>query len=142
MRDVNIASCFREVRKRIGESKEQLNLTEAQWFNLLEWTISHFRKLLTSRAFRSIMDVSLLNIQNDRGLLCIVDTQNIFRLIQLNLLLLVNPDHFGIWLSSSFMILINLDGVDLTWLLQVGMELDPEQNHIIQIARGIVRESD
>jgi len=51
VRDINIASCLGEVWKWIWEVEEQLNLTEGQRLNRLEWTVSHFRKFLASRAF-------------------------------------------------------------------------------------------
>ena len=141
VRDIDVPGCFSEVRERIREVEEQLNLTECQWLNVFIWSISHFRVFLPCWTFRCIMDVRLLHVKDYCWFLSVVYRQHKLWFIKFNLLFLVNANHFWVRLSSSFVVFIHLYRMNFTCLFVVWMQLNSEQQHIVQIVSRIARKS-
>lgn len=111
VRDVDVTRGFREVWKWIRVREEKLNLAEGKWFDVLERTICHLSVILRRRRLRRVMNIRLLHLQVQGWSLGVVHAQAVFRFVQFDLLLLVDPDHLGVWLPSSFVVLLNLNDV-------------------------------
>ena len=78
------------------------------------------------------MDFLVVNNQGERGLLCPVQTQEVLAVKELDLLLFVYSNHFGIRLSSSLMIFLDHNGRSGLFL-----QLNSKVQHIISILGNI-----
>lgn len=141
VRNINIPCSFGEVRQRIWEVKEQLNLAECQWLNVFIRSISHFRVFLPGWTFRCIMDVRLLHVKDYCWFLGSIYGEDILWFIKFNLLFLINAYHFWVRLSSSFVVFIHLYRMNFTCLFMRRMQMNSEQQHIVQIVSGVARKN-